>query len=79
MQINLLYDASTASAPAAFFTAMNYCVQYLDSLITNNITVNIEVGWGEIEDQQFGKSVLGEGDIAGNAHILLTIENCSSR
>jgi hypothetical protein len=67
MQINLLYDASTASAPAAFFTAMNYCVQYLDSLITNNITVNIEVGWGEIEGQQFGKGVLGEGDIAGNA------------
>jgi hypothetical protein len=65
MQINLIYDASTSSAPAAFFTAMNYCVQYLDSLITNNITVNIEVGWGEIDGQQLGAGALGEGNING--------------
>ncbi|MGA8170940.1 MAG: NF038122 family metalloprotease [Methylocystis sp.] len=65
MQINLIYDSSTASAPAAFFTAMNYCVQYLDSLITNNITVNIEVGWGEIQGQSLGAGVLGEGNISG--------------
>jgi hypothetical protein len=66
MQINLVYDASTTSAPAAFFSAMNYCVQYLDGLITNNITVNIEVGWGEIQGQSLDKSILGAANIEGN-------------
>ena len=66
MQIDLVYNDSTEKAPAAFFTAMNYCVQYLDSLITNNITVNIEVGWGEIQGQSLDKSTLGASNIAGN-------------
>ena len=47
MQINFIYDSSTASAPAAFKTALADAATYLDSLITNNITVNIQVGWGE--------------------------------
>jgi hypothetical protein len=47
MQINFIYDSSTASAPTAFKTALADAAAYLDSLITNNITVNIQVGWGE--------------------------------
>ena len=47
MQINLIYDFSTSSAPAGFFSAMAAAAEYLDNLITNNITVNIQVGWGE--------------------------------
>jgi hypothetical protein len=65
MQINLIYDSSTANAPAAFFTAMTYCVQYLDSLITNNITVNIDVGWGEVAGQSLPAGNLGEGGAEG--------------
>jgi hypothetical protein len=65
MQINLIYDSSTSSAPAAFFTDMNYCVQYLDSLITNNITVNIQVGWGEVAGQALPAGNLGEGGPEG--------------
>ncbi len=65
MQINLTYDSSTAGAPAAFFAAMNYCVQYLDSLITNNITVDIDVGWGEVAGQSLPAGNVGEGGAEG--------------
>lgn len=61
MQINLIYDSSTQGAPAGFFTAMAAAAQYLDSLITNNIIVNIQVGWGESGGQSLGSGVLGEG------------------
>jgi hypothetical protein len=30
MQINLIYDSSTSSAPAGFFTAMAAAAQYLE-------------------------------------------------
>ncbi len=64
MQINLIYDSSTSSAPAGFFTAMAAAAQYLDNLITNNITVNIQVGWGEAGGQSLG-GALGEGGSYG--------------
>ena len=57
--------SSTAGAPAAFFAAMNYCAQYLDNLITNNITVNIQVGWGEAAGQSLPAGTLGDGGAAG--------------
>ncbi len=47
MQINFIYDASVAAAPAAFKAGLADAAAYLDSLITNDITVNIQVGWGE--------------------------------
>jgi hypothetical protein len=65
MQINLSYDSSTAGAPAAFFTAMNYCAQYLDNLITNNITVNIDVGWGEAGGASIAAGDTGQGGAEG--------------
>lgn len=45
MQIDLTYDASANSAPAAFKAAMAAAAQFVDNLITNPITVNIQVGW----------------------------------
>ena len=65
MQINLTYDSSTAGAPAAFFAAMNYCVQYLDNLITNNVTVNIDVGWGEVGGGNIAAGDDGQGGAEG--------------
>ena len=48
MQLNYIYDQAVSSLPAGFVSALNYVATYLDSLITNNITVTIEVGYGEI-------------------------------
>jgi hypothetical protein len=48
MQINFAYDSSTDSAPQGFTDALNYVAGVLDALITDPITVNIQVGWNEI-------------------------------
>ena len=47
MQLNLIYDPSVDGAPSGFKVAMAAAAQFLDTLITNPITVNIEVGFGE--------------------------------
>jgi hypothetical protein len=48
VNINLVYETSTNSAPANFVSGLNTAVQILDSLITTPITVNIQVGYGDI-------------------------------
>ena len=59
MQIDLTYDASANSAPAAFKAAMAAAAQFLDNLITNPITVNIQVGWGEVDGTPLTRDELG--------------------
>ena len=46
--INLLWDASVASAPASFKTAIQAAASMIQQYVTTPITVNIAVGWGEI-------------------------------
>jgi hypothetical protein len=60
VNINLIYDTSVNSAPAAFKTALNSVVSFLDSKFTNPITVNIQVGYGEIGGQAMVQGALGE-------------------
>src|SRR5437870_2200904 len=48
MQLKVTYDATTsAGAPTAFFTAVNFVVDLFNRTFTNNATVNIEVGYGD--------------------------------
>ncbi len=48
MKLNVTYDAVTlATAPAGFYSAVNYVVGLFDATFTNAATVNIEVGYGE--------------------------------
>ena len=53
MQINLNYNSSVNAAPAAFKTAMAAAASFLDALILNPITVNIQVGYGEDDNGAF--------------------------
>jgi hypothetical protein len=47
MNLNISYDSTTLSAaPAAFFSAVNYVVGLFDATFTNNVAVNIEIGYG---------------------------------
>jgi hypothetical protein len=48
MQIVFSYDQPVNTLPAGFVSALNDAADYLDALISNNITVNIEVGYGEV-------------------------------
>ena len=60
MQIQVTYDQSQGSLPSGFVTAINYVVNYYDTLFTNNVTINIHVGYGEIDGQTLSSGALGE-------------------
>jgi hypothetical protein len=57
--INVTYDASCANAPAGFETGVAAVVSYFEGHFTNPITLNIAVGYGEVDGQALG-SALGE-------------------
>jgi hypothetical protein len=65
LQINVVYDGSTASAPSGFFTAVNAAVQYWEQELTNPITVTIHFGWGEANGAAITGSSVGESQSAG--------------
>ena len=60
MQINITYDPSVNAAPAGFKTAVQAAVQFFDTTFTNNISVNISFGWGEVGGSLLGASSVGE-------------------
>ena len=68
MQINLSFDSSVSGAPSGFTAAVTAVAQVLDNLFTNNITLTIDVGWGEVDGQAMGANALGEsiGQYIGN-------------
>ena len=53
MEIDITYDSSVNNAPAAFKTDVMAAVQYLENEFTNNVTINIDVGYGEIDGRSF--------------------------
>jgi hypothetical protein len=62
MQINLIPDSSdsVSFAPPQFFTGLNMAVNFLDNLIKNPITVNIEVGYGTLDGTTFNGFAVSE-------------------
>lgn len=60
MIIKVTFDASAASAPPGFETAVNYVVSQFDSMFTNPVTINLDVGWGEVHGQALQRQTLGE-------------------
>src|SRR5664280_873417 len=59
MQINVAWDQSVGSLPTGFVSAVNYVVNYFDTLFTNNATININVGYGEVGGSALGSNALG--------------------
>jgi len=72
--INVIYDSSVSSAPAAFITAIQAAVRYLESVITAPVTVNIDVGYGEIGGQSLGSGALGESEAYLNDYSYSSIQ-----
>jgi autotransporter passenger strand-loop-strand repeat protein len=67
MIINLIADSSVASAPRGFSQAVQAAANILDSLVTNNITLNITYGWGTYDNQTL--SELQGGDLAVGGYL----------
>jgi len=59
---NITYDSSVNSAPAAFKTVFNEVIQFLATTFSNPITINLEVGWGEVDGVALASGSLGESE-----------------
>jgi hypothetical protein len=60
LNFNLTFDASVAGAPAGFMTAFNSAIQFYEATYTDPITINMHVGWGEINGQALNPGDLGQ-------------------
>ena len=62
MNLNISFDQSTGSLPSGFVAAVNYVLNYFDNLFTNNVTINIDLGYGEVEGQSLEAGATGENE-----------------
>ena len=60
LSFNLAFDSSTAAAPAGFSSAFNDAIQFYETHFTDPITINLQVGWGEVAGQALPPNALGE-------------------
>lgn len=60
LSFNVTFDPSTATAPPGFFAAFNDAVSFYESEFTDPITVNMQVGWGEIDGRSLNPGDLGQ-------------------
>ena len=58
--LNVIYDASAANAPADFKAAVASAVAFFQNNFTDAVTLNIAVGWGEVNGQALSPGALGE-------------------
>jgi VCBS repeat-containing protein len=73
--INVTYDQSLSSLPSGFVAAINYVVSYYESIFTSPITVNIDVGYGEIDGQALSSGALGESEAYLSSYNYSTIKS----
>jgi hypothetical protein len=64
LSFNITYDSSVGSAPAAFKAAINYVVNLFEDIFTNPITINLDVGFGEVDGFSLGSNALGASIIS---------------
>ena len=62
MNLIVDYDQNTSSLPSGFVNAISYVIGYFDNLFIANVTVTINVGFGEIDGQSLASDALGESE-----------------
>ena len=62
MQINVTYDSSVANAPAGFKDCVAAACAFFDSTFTAPVTINIQIGYGEIDGGPMDANALGESE-----------------
>lgn len=60
MNINLEFDSSAGSAPTGFKAAFTYAAAQLGETIASTATINIAVGYGEIDGAQMAQGAVGQ-------------------
>src|ERR1700730_920004 len=61
MQIDFVYDDSVKNAPAGFQNALNEAASVVSSVILDNVTFTIAIGYGEVGDTPITGNVLAQG------------------
>src|SRR5438552_2224935 len=64
MILNLVYDASMSSAPVGFTAVLDSIVSFFQTNFKDPVTVNIAVGYGEVNGQALSQAELDEGQPA---------------
>ena len=64
--INVSYDASAAAAPAGFRSAVGAAASYLEAAIASPVSININVGWGEVGGTSLEPGALGQSSYSGD-------------
>ncbi len=66
--INFHFDSSVGSAPAAFKSALQAAASYLESMFTDPVTLDINVGYGEIDGAAIDPGALAESSFNFNTY-----------
>jgi hypothetical protein len=64
MQINVTYDSSVANAPAGFQDCVAAACAFFDSTFTAPVTININIGYGEVNGEPMKATALGESEFS---------------
>ena len=62
LQFNITYDSSVSQAPAGFEAAFAAAAQFYSSEFSDPITLNIHVGYGEVNGQALNAGNLGQSE-----------------
>jgi hypothetical protein len=62
LTIEITWDTSVASAPSAFMTGVIAAAQAIEASFNNAVTINLDVGYGEIAGTSMGSGALGESE-----------------
>jgi hypothetical protein len=60
--INITWDASVQSAPIGFMSGILAAAQYLESQFSDAVTLNIDIGYGEVNGTALGTNALGSSE-----------------
>ena len=75
MLLNISFDQAVNSLPTGFVSAVNYVVNYFDHLFNDPITINIDVGYGEVGGSPLDQGALGESLTFLNTVSYTTLRN----
>jgi hypothetical protein len=67
LRINLEWDSSVASAPEGFMHAIETAAAFYTKMFTNNVVLNIAVGWNEFGGRSMDAGSVAESFNYGNA------------
>ncbi len=65
LTFQLSYDASVASTPAEFLPAFDNAIQFYQTTYTDPITINLQLGWGTVNNQNMSPGALGQSLVNG--------------